>query len=220
MSFRGLRLDLSTARMAEYDADGFLQVQVDGYSDDAQTLPFEMHSPFGFISRPVDQDPDGRGCTVTYAITGDDTHVWLGSDPRYVPLIPVLKQGGSAMYCKTGAFSVFDGETGGFTLYVPYNFNGTTPGKSMSISVDPEDESITIAHGEGPALFLTKEGVSIKNKSGSVFASITDEGITLSGPMTINGATNLGKQLVAYLSLLAANTKPPTPPPPPTLSLT
>lgn len=82
-------------------------------------------------------------------------------------------------------------------LYVPYSFSGGVPAKAHVITIDPSsgNESVTIVHGEGMALTMMaggKNSVVLKNKSGSAYVEINDDGITLSGNVTVAGGMVVG----------------------------
>jgi hypothetical protein len=112
--------DLGVAMYSEYDADGFLGIQMDVYGEEESGCPaLEVHGTFGFLARPRDPEPDGTGCHALYAWEGDRGHVWLAGDPRVTAKLPRLKKGGSIHYCAAGAYALFDGETGAYTVHVP-----------------------------------------------------------------------------------------------------
>jgi hypothetical protein len=122
--------DLGVAMYSEYDADGFLGIQVDVYGEEQSGCPaLEAHGHFGFLSRPRDPDPDGAGCHALYAWEGNRGHVWLAGDPRVTAKLPRLKKGGSVHYCAAGGYALFDGESGAYTVHVP-------AGASVTIECD------------------------------------------------------------------------------------
>jgi hypothetical protein len=205
---QGLAFDISTAALSEYDGDGFPSVQTRGFAGEASgNAPFELHSTFGFLSRPDDPDPgpDGLGCQVLFGVEGDDTHAWLSHDPRYLPRVPPLKKGGSVHYCKTGAFASFDGETGSYTLYVPYAFDGETPTKAMTIAVNVDaagEENIAIVHGDGSAVLLHNGAVTMKSKAGGAgWISVDEQGVNIGGTFNAAGGVTAGGPAASPVAL-------------------
>lgn len=200
MAFRGLEFDLSVATLTQYD-DGFLGVQIKDYGDEDQAggVPFELHSPFGFLSRPDDPDSSGLGCQVLYSATGNDTHAWLSHDPRYIPLLPQLKKGGSMQYCKKGAFAQFDGDDGSYTIYIPYA-NGA---KAMALSIDVVNEAISLVHGDGMALVLANGTATLKNADGSAVLFLDAGGVNFGGNITLAGGVVAGSVASAQPVALA-----------------
>lgn len=198
--FQGLEFDISTATLSDYDQDQFLGIQPAGFAGDASgNAPFELHSPFGFLSRPRDPDAAGLGCQVLFAATGDDCLAWLSHDPRFLPLVPPLKKGGSVQYGATGTFDLIDGENGSKTLYVPYAFasNGK-PAKAMAILIDVStagQESIGIVHGDGMGIAMNGAdgSITIRGKDGAGFLSIAADGtITHGGPVNFASGLTTG----------------------------
>lgn len=197
--FMGLDFDLSSVALSDVDSDGFLSVQPRGYAgDDSGNAPFELHSPFGFLSRPRDPDATGLGCQVLFAATGDDCHAWLSHDPRYIPLVPPLKKGGSVQYGATGSFALIDGDDGSQTHYVPYAFENGVATKSMAVIIDVAtagSESIAIVHGDGMGIQLNGAdgSATIRGKDGAGFLTVAADGtITMGGPVNFASGLTTG----------------------------
>jgi hypothetical protein len=139
-----LEWDFGIATYSEYDADGFLGVQIDVYGEERSgCAPLEVHAPFGFGSRPLDPAEGGLGCHALWAWEGSHGHVWLAGDPRITAKLPKLTKGGSIQYCAAGAYALFDGETGDFTVHVPAG------------------ASITLACEGGPKVTVSSTGLAI-----------------------------------------------------------
>jgi hypothetical protein len=134
-----LEWDFGVATYSEYDADGFLGVQIDVYGEERSgCTPLEVHAPFGFASRPLDPAEGGLGCQALWAWEGSHGHVWLAGDPRITARLPRLTKGGSIHYCAAGAYAVFDGERGTYTVHVP---------DGASITLECGGTKLTIAAG-------------------------------------------------------------------------
>lgn len=136
-----MKFDLYTAALSDLDGDGFVGVQLDLYGEqEAGGPPAELHSPYGFLSRPLDPDTDADGnatlgCQALVADEGGTRHAWLGSDPRIIPILPSLKKGESLLYGPKGQFVRMhaDGRVSLFTTD-----DGTMTGNTVAMEVRPD----------------------------------------------------------------------------------
>lgn len=209
--------DMYLCGVTEFDADGFLLASLDSYGQDA-SQPQEVVSPGGTWFRPRAPTADAHGnilsgCPMLGAWEGGKGLLIPLQDTRAVPKLPQPKEGGAGTFGDTGQgqlpFASFDGETGSWTLYVPYAFSGTTPGKAMLIAVDVAsgNESISIVHGDGMSITMAaggKNSVLLKNKAGDAYIEINDGGIVLNGNVTVNGGMVVGNVLLAKPVLTGA----------------
>jgi hypothetical protein len=130
--------DFGIATYSEYDADGFLGIQIDVYGEEKSgCAPLEVHAPFGFASRPLDPGEGGVGCHALWAWEGSHGHVWLAGDPRITAKLPKLTKGGSIHYCARGGYALFDGETGAYTVHVPAGASITFECEGTKVTVSP-----------------------------------------------------------------------------------
>jgi hypothetical protein len=214
--------DLCQAVTSEYDEDGFLLIFHDAYGEKkAGVHPGEAHWPGGLFFRPRDADADnnanhGLGNTVWQTWEGNQSHIEIGSDPRAVPKLPRLKKGGSGLYGDTGKGQLpyvnFDGDSGSFTLYVPYDFTGDVPGKAMSISIDVASgtPNMQLIHGSGCVVSLQSDGsVSlVSSDKGSSVTVSAGGNVVVNGNTSVQGAVLMGDpstaQPVALATLLQA----------------
>lgn len=222
--------DITVGITSEYDLDGFLTIAHDSHGKNGGVSPGEAHHPFGTFGRARDADlaRDGtlvKGGNVMIGWEGSTPHFVVLSDPRSVPKLPRHKLGGYGIYADTGKgqlpYAVFDGETGSFTLYVPYEFSGDAPGKAMAISVDVTnagDENLQIVHGSGSVVSMLADGsVSIVAADKGSSVTVSNGGaVTVNGNTVVNGGVTLGSPagalpvaiapyLVAYLQALELN---------------
>lgn len=204
-----LHMDLAVAMLGVYDADGFIGVVPDAYGQSkAGVQPYELHSPHGFLSFPLDPDTDGqgnpgRGCTMLTALEGGRGHAWLSSDPRVVERLPRLVKGGSLLYGgplkQRPSFALFDGTTGSYTLAVGYSFDGSgNPQKAHVFSADVRtqgSESVALLHGAGMGVTCTAGGNNsavLRNTSGNAYYEANDDGLVANGAMKCNGSLAVG----------------------------
>jgi hypothetical protein len=185
------------SQFSEYDADGFLGIQIDPQGEDGGAALLELAHPYGFASRPVDPDADGLGCAVLVGKAGArDSWAWLGHDPRMASKVPELSKGASVQYGATGTFGLIDGEDGTWTQYVPCEFDGSgTPTKAhlVQVGLDPNGEkTISIVHADGMAITMFDGKTVISNKSGNAYIEIGDDGIVLNGNVKLNGGVDVG----------------------------
>lgn len=185
--------------LSEYDADGFLGIQIDAYGEQASGMPtFEAIHPQGFAGRPRDPSEAGAG-TNLYFFQGDQAFVLSTQDPRSITggYVPGLTKGSSIQYGDRGvdddgnakgpSFYLIDGDDGTHTAYFEYEDGSTA--HLFTFGVDGNgDPIITIAHGDGQALEFFKGKSILKNKSGSVFLQLDDDGMVLNGNIKGTGA--------------------------------
>lgn len=184
--FAGLTFDLGIVPWTGHDVDGYPTAQHDGLGKDPGIGAYELHHPFGFISRPRDPDCDqdgkplqGKACHALIGKIGNDAHIWLASDPRYIPNIPQLKKGGAAMYSAPGSFRVLDGDNGTETFYCP------VPGDKAHIHTTGLDGNakpfIGIEHADGMAMTMLERALVLKNADGSAYIEVNDQGVNING---------------------------------------
>jgi hypothetical protein len=200
-----IELRLHTATYSEIDANGFIGIQFDAFGEQKSGVEaVETHHVAGFRSRP--RDPEGDfGCNVLVGWDGTEpTVLSVLSDPRWIKSLPAEKQGGSTQYgvTKKGAtavsFAQFDGDTGGWTCYVP-EFSGSSVSGAYAVTVDPTQRTIQLIHPDGFAVMLTKDGIQMRGDDSTWFklgkgvfevvaASITLRGIVAAGADTATAA--------------------------------
>lgn len=226
----GLAWDIGTCTVTTY-VDGELVGQVSRYSG-AGGAPYQVHSPYGFRSRPTDPDSDGVGAQALYAIEGNEGHVWFLSDSRDDDKVPKLDKGGSVQHNALGSFGVLanksDTKDGTYTLYVPVAFDGAgkaTKAHVLTIGLDGNGKrSITLLHADGMHISMLeggKNGVVIANKANDAWIEINDDGVSINGNVKISG--NLGSGPLAsawFAAVTAALTGLGATPGPPPVSLT
>jgi hypothetical protein len=189
--------NLGAVQFSEYDADGFIGVQLDPQGADGGAAHHELAHPYGFASRPLDPDPNGIGCTVLVGYAGGrDSFALVLSDPRLADKLPPLEKGSSVQYGATGTFGVIDGTTGTWTLYAPAEFDGSgTPTKShlVQVGVDTNGKpTVSITHSEGMSLVAFNERWVISNAAGDAYIELGPDGIVLNGNLKIVGGVDIG----------------------------
>lgn len=226
----GLAWDIGTCTVTTY-VDGELVGQVSRYSG-AGGAPYQVHSPYGFRSRPADPDSDGVGAQALYAIEGNEGHVWFLSDSRDDDKVPKLDKGGSVQHNALGSFDVFankaDTKDGTKTIYVPVEFDGAgkaTKAHAVTIGLDGNGKrSVTILHADGMRISMLegdKNSVVIANKANDAWVEVNDDGICLNGNVKISGNLGTGPLATAWFTAVtAALTGLGASPGPPPISLT
>lgn len=229
-----MEFELGLALFTGLDPNGFQIAQYDGHGSDPRVDASSLQHSFGFVSRPRDPEVDsegnpkeGKACTMWVAHDGDQVHSILGYDPRYVSTFPKLKKGGSMQYSAPGSFVVLDGDDGTYTAYVPIkDGDEVTKAHAFTIGQDGNQKPyVGLIHADGMALLFLEGSAVLKNKSGSAYIEVNDDGINLSGNVKAVGGMLVGNvaaaqplvmwpQLVALLTAIAGviDTKlPPAP---------
>lgn len=220
---------LHTVTYSEVDSNGFIGIQFDAFGEEQSGMPtVEVHHPFGFRSRPRDPDAD-FGCNVLVGWEGHQAHAWLASDPRYTRVLPSDKEGGSTQYGVTKhgdvavSFSTFDGETGGYTLYVPEfkqvpvtDDSGlpvlqTVVSGAYCVTVDPKTRAIQMIHPDGFAMMLTKDGIQMRGDDSTWLKLGKGVFEVVAAQISLRGIVALGADTSAAVPLLPSLSSQPTP---------
>lgn len=204
MKAEGPTWDIAGATATERDDDGHPLVQMDAYRDVGGS-PFTIQHPYGFFSRPRDPD-DGGFCSLLVYKDGSTRLGWLGYDPRYLQQIPLLKKGGSCMYIAfplggeiASSFALLDGDDGTFQVRIP-----TEAGDhEMTIGVDGANRpTVSLRHANGAVVEIV-DSIVLKSQNGGVYVEVSDSGIVLKGPITMQGGVSPpgGVPLVSFPGL-------------------
>jgi hypothetical protein len=209
-------LRLHTVTYSEIDANGFIGIQFDSFSENDDGIDaIETQHPHGFRSRPRDPEPD-FGCNVLIGWDGDDAQALVVlSDPRWIKSLPAEKKGGSTQYgvTKNGAkavsFSQFDGDTGGYTLYVP-EFNGGNVKGAYAVTVDPTKRTIQLIHPDGFAVMITKDGINMRGDAstwlqlGKGQFTVNAAKIVMRGACAFGASTETAQPVLPGMATLAS----------------
>jgi hypothetical protein len=168
MAFVGMRFELGSCVMTEFDEDGFLKAQPEGLGLDARVASSYAHHPYGFISRPLDPGVDadgkaiqGQGCTILIGKIGDERHIWFCGDPRPIELLPVIGKGESMMYGPAANFARCKAD-GTVTMFT--TTDGTYDGQSVYCEVAPDGVTALTPWGK---LQLGANGFHVLHASGA-----------------------------------------------------
>lgn len=165
-----LAWDIGTAVNFEYDEDGFPTVQIDALGEEKSGVaPYDLHSPHGFLSVPVDPDVDDNGtptlgCTTLFAMEGGRGHAWLCADPRVIVKLPTLQKGEALFYNSLGQFIRMDNK-GAISLFT--TDDGTTDGKSVYLRIAKDSLQFVAPWG---VLIFDAAGFRIRHASGARMA--------------------------------------------------
>lgn len=209
--------DIGLATVSSYKDGAHLGIQVDGYGEDQAAMPEGFCAELGGIMcRPDDPalDPEGqpipdKATQVMYGWEGGRQFVVPMNDPRVTAKSPQLTKGGKQIVVKSGAFSQWDGDTGSFTTYVPYDFPGDdvskTANKACLFAIDTRakgSETIQIVHGCGTAFVMMGDGtITIKNKAGDACYVLDSTGHLLNGNTKIYGGLHIGSPAAMPIAL-------------------
>ncbi len=212
-----IELRLHTVTYSETDDNGFIGIQFDAFGEQASGMPtVETHHPHGFRARP--RDPDGEfGSNVLVGIEGSEIHALaVLADPRWVKNLPKEKQGGSTQYgvTKNGvsalSFAQFDGDSGGWTLYVP-EFSDSDVSGAYCVTVDPTQRTIQLIHPDGFAVVIDKHGITLRGDASTWLKLGAGVFEVNAAKCTIRGAVGLGAQPEAGMPLMPGVATQPTP---------
>lgn len=172
----------------------------------------------GIVFRPRPPEKIGTGMVGAEAVaarTGERLRPLAWRDLRFNRVIGAIKAGTVALVGYAGGllrFDDLDAEDDGFTppkkikqsraeLRVPYKFQSGVAQKAHTIVLDPESETITITHGDGATITLSKERV-VKVAADKFEVEATN--INLIGTVSAGDAS--GTSPVALLSDVSALT--------------
>lgn len=99
-------------------------------------------------------------------------------------------------------------------LYCPYSLSGDTATKAHSISLDPDEEAISVVHGGGHSILMQKDGTTrIQSPDGQTFVQIENGKVTIqSAQIVLNGgAVVIGNPIGPTAPLAAGPASPPCP---------
>lgn len=215
--------DIAALIRAGYDSDGYPEAQPDSFGEkDSGVKPSEHHHWYGTWSLPhqgvlgANGLPDPQKCAKLLIATQNHmSHAFALEDPRTQLKLPQHSEGGWGFYggrLAQPAFCYFEGDTGSFQIYVPYEFDGdgpdAAPTKAMSIGIDVREkgkESISIVHGLGMSATMAAEdkSLTLKNAAGDAFLVLNEDGVVSNGT-TILGAPQGGKSLAMADAVIAA----------------
>lgn len=186
--------------------NGFVGVQIDGMGEGATMPVVQLHHTYGFLSVPKAVEAEGDGCDTLFAYEGGIGHAILAlGDSRHTTKLPPVKGGGSIQYGINDAgkptFSLIDGETGTYQVYVPTKGNSAC---TFSFDVSEQDkETIALLHACGLGLHMDAETktLTLHNHSGSASILINADGIVLSGNVKVPGGMTMGGDGAVALAL-------------------
>lgn len=203
-------LDFAQVLGSEYDDDGHIGLSLDHYGEEeASGQAAELLCPLGIVVRPVDPDVSNDGSPegvspVLQMTEGDHVAAMPLNDPRVTSQLPKQKKGGFLTYCPAapGSFFVFDGldpekkkRAGSFTLSAKYT-SGSAKAHFFQFDIREDGkEAVSLKHGEGMGLQMMSGGLRsavFRNAAGDAFVEVNDEGVTIAGDVTHQGALTTG----------------------------
>jgi hypothetical protein len=199
---RETTISVSTARLSEYDDDGFLGVQHDPLGENPGVETFPLMMSYGFYARPHDPDDDGTGCTLFTFQSGDtEGHTFLGPDPRYQP--DWLRKGQAAMAIQTDdgkeAFITLQPDDGNLTIYIPV---GNSAHKVQVGSDGAGDAMIELLHSDGSRITMMKGAISLVSPNGQSSLEVKDTGVFANGNLKVAGGIDSGSPVTPGMPLV------------------
>lgn len=212
-----LEFDFGISVLADYDEDGFAQIQVDspGVGGTEGTQPAEALLPTGFYARPLDPDrgPNGEiglGAPILHVSVGDRRYAIPLGDPRDVikGRIPKLKKGGKMIAGGAGdlrSFVMIDGldptgtkQPGSVMISASYSKGGAKKSLGLSFNVrDQGKEDISLLHGDGARVTIDSSGTTVTAPNGEHYLQVSDDGNVLAGSAQVQGSLVVGEALAA-----------------------
>lgn len=146
---------------------------------------------------------------------GENVYPLSWRDLRLNRRFPNPKPGTIALIGYGGGFLSFDDAAGPdgsiTTLYCPYDYDGGTAGKAHAIVLDPTSEAISIVHGDGLAVVLTSDGITLRADE-STWLKVSPGKIELvAASISARGIVALGADTAAALPLMPGMASQPTP---------
>jgi hypothetical protein len=185
-------LELGVAVASVYDDDGFLGIQVDTHGDnDAGVPPFQALMPYGLLGRPLDPESTGEGCNVVFWPDGDESHCIALNDPRIAAVAPQATKGSTGLCNARGAFQLLDYDSETLTIYVPLDDGD----RAHVITIGKDDNGadyLGIVQCNGLAVSMLDDELVIKNRAGTAYIQVDDEGIILNGNVKLVGGLDVG----------------------------
>jgi hypothetical protein len=194
---------------------------VDGFDDDGEiTQDAEAYGGPGLVFRPrppedVDTD-DGTvevGAEAVGVRVGDELVPVAWRDLRWNRAFPSPKAGTVALVGYGGGFMSFDdtdtGEGSIQVLYCPYSFSSGVAQKAHAVILDPDEETITLVHGDGASIVLTETEVIIKGPSGGTSMVLSDTDLKIFANVQVMGRMAVGVPTVGAAVPLPVLTGPP-----------
>ena len=140
-----LALDIGLVMLTEYNDNGILGIQVDGYGEDKAGLASYMaQGACGELARCMDpaldangQPLQGQACEVMYAHEGSRGHAWCLNDPRTLTKLPIMQKGEKLIFAPNliAQFIRFH-KSGAISMYT--TDDGTVNGKTIVRSLSPD----------------------------------------------------------------------------------
>lgn len=191
---------------------------IGGLEDDEGEIgqDIEAFGAPGIVWRPrVPEEIDGEtvGAELVALRASDSLLPASVRDLRWNRAFPAPKPGTVALVGYGGGFfSQDDTDSGDGTvqvIYCPYAFSGGVATKAHSIIVDPDEESITIVHGDGFAVVLQKdEGITLR-ADGTTFINLKPGKCTIvADSINLRGCVAAGADTVAAVALNAGSVSP------------
>ncbi len=164
--------DIGVAVFSAYDADGWLGVQFDAEgAEESGVIPYEVQAPAGLLHRPLDPDTDsqskvipGKGSSLLLMFAEGLNRAMVLTDPRVVPLLPLLQKGETILYADGGSFIRLH-EDGTISLYT--TDTGDRSGQDVVRTLGPTGFN---DYGPWGSMAFDKYGFRVSTQPGAAFS--------------------------------------------------
>lgn len=171
-----LALDIGLVMLTEYNDNGILGIQVDGYGEEQAGLASYMaQGACGELARCMDpelgpngQPLQGKACEVMYAHEGSRGHAWCLNDPRTLTKLPQMHKGEKIVFAPNliAQFIRFH-DTGAISLYT--TDDGTVNGKTIKRSLSPDPLQGIVDYSPWGFTKLNVTGYHVQTSGGARF---------------------------------------------------
>ncbi len=166
-----IRWEHASARLSTRDEDGFVKVQPDPLGAQGTLPSYEVFLHGGVVFRPKSPTNEVGGNVLVFR-DGPRGNVLVGTDPRWMSVLPDFGDGGAALYATTELSGTkktpyigFFGE-GGAADEGTFRISVQSTAGTTTIEVSPSTGDVTITHPGGGVVVVKAASVELGAASG------------------------------------------------------
>lgn len=202
-----LEWDYGLTALSEF-VEGILMIAVDRFGVAGQSgAGLKPTQPLGILSRPADPTTDPLGTPINgagalYFDVGGEGFVMPTTDPRWTALVPEIAKGSTILY-SAKAWLYLNGTDNEVMLRQPIG----SKSQVFAMSAKEGSEQIQIRHLKGGGFTCLPDGsVLINAETASNFVQVTNDGVVISGLLSLAGGAVMGDVVGAQpLAMFPAN---------------